>query len=102
MLPYMLTVRKFNNILEELVLKKKHHYIMDVSQHLGPAPANFTPSGHLNDQGKDNLWFAIDRIIEDFDFGETDLKPKIKSSGQSRNNISASKPHLQVRPQQRN
>ena len=71
----MLAVRgKYNAILEEVVSQKRNHYVLDINAHISH-PLNFLAINKINARGKDDLWAAIDRNVEKFDYHrKSDIK----------------------------
>ena len=67
-----LTLRIHNNLLDELLQDKRHHYILDVDifdQGL------FTFENQLNADGKIRMWSEINEQIKLFDQYKVSLKP---------------------------
>ena len=76
---------KFNTILEELLVNRKNHYIIDVTKEVSH-PINFSQNNNINERGMECFWEAIDRNIELFDYRKTELtpmmsKPQSKQAG---------------------
>ena len=67
-----LTLRIHNNLLDELLLDKRHHYILDVDIF---DPALFTLENQLNANGKIRMWSEINEQIKPFDQYKVSLKP---------------------------
>ena len=67
-----LTLRIHNNLLDELLLDKRHHYILDVDIF---DPALFTLENQLNADGKIRMWSEINEQIKPFDQYKVSLKP---------------------------
>ena len=63
---------KFNNALEELLVNRCYHYILDVNKAVFEG-RNFTYNNLLNVRGQQVYWLEIDQIIERFDYHEESL-----------------------------
>ena len=83
----LLNVRsKFNQLLENNVVDKPNHYIMDVNQALFKDPGNyFTHNNELNDVGKVRYWFEVDSQLEEFDLRQRSLHPVYQEFRQNKN-----------------
>ena len=76
----MLAVRKrYNNVLEDILATRKHHYIMDVNEVMAKTD-NFTSNNFINVRGKETFWREIDRQLELFDMQCLSLKPQARST----------------------
>ena len=65
---------KFNNILENLLSTKSGHFIMDINDKVA-VPQNFSINNTLTSAGKEEFWWAVDRMIEVFDYKREKLLP---------------------------
>ena len=71
----MLAVRvKYNKILENILAGKRNHYIMDMSNDV-VHPWNFMYNNIINARGKDDMWHAVDHLIEEFDYRKENFLP---------------------------
>ena len=84
----VLTLRsRFNNILEQLLFDRKHHYIMDVNGAVDSSNC-FTSRNRLTAEGETCFWHEVDQQIEKFEYKKLSLKPQqqntVQGSGSSR------------------
>ena len=66
--------RKFNNTLEEVLLKAKNSHVIDPEDALDMY-THFDNLGNLSAEGKKQFWKHIDNQFKRYDRGEIDLKP---------------------------
>ena len=69
---------KFNNVLEEQLANRHHHYIIDINEVMAKS-SNFTPNNFLSAIGKEVYWREVDKIIELFDAQKLSLRPNPQS-----------------------
>ena len=69
--------RKFNNILEEVISGDKRSHIMKI--HIDHDNGFFDRTGNLTPDGFIAFWRTFDSIMHDFEIGETNLSPVIRS-----------------------
>ena len=53
---------KFNNILEDILAARKHHYIIDISK-IMTLHSFFTPNNFINDDSRHKFWRELDKCI---------------------------------------
>ena len=71
----MLKVRsKYNNALEEMLINKKGHFIIDITDKMSDT-AYYTVRNELNSDGRIRFWKEVDNKIKDFDHHKISLKP---------------------------
>ena len=71
----VLSIRtRFNNILEELIVDRRYHHVMDVNAALDHANC-FSPRNRLSPEGETRFWREIDQQIERFEYKKISLKP---------------------------
>ena len=66
---------QFNNLLNNLLLKKKFHHIMSINSALDMAEF-YTSEDQLNDEGCVIFWKEMDKLLEKFDYKEISLKAR--------------------------
>ena len=69
--------RKFNSTLENLLVNRRYHYILDISDTVLEGH-NFTYNNLLNTRGEQVFWSEIDDKIEKFDLHKESLHPQEK------------------------
>ena len=78
---------KFNEILEEMVLKYKHSHIMPVKLADSPSVL-FERNGSLSSNGKSAFWREVNKQMKLFDSSEIDLKPEIQKASKNQDHKS--------------
>ena len=68
---------KFNDTLAEILMDKKGHYLIDLTEEMNN-PALFTQWGELNSDGRIRFWTEMDYRIKGFDQHKILLKPKAR------------------------
>ena len=77
---------KFNNALEELLLKHRYHSIMDVGKDIADGH-NFTYNNILNTWAQIEYWNAVNQLIERFDYYKESLRPGEKEQPPANNTM---------------
>ena len=67
--------RKYNDMLEETLVSRKHGYVMNVCDAL--KSSLFDRADNLTNDGKMKLWHEIDQQIKLYDRQELDLTPRL-------------------------
>ena len=66
---------KFNKLLENALVDKHNHYILDVNQALSANPGFFSSYGKLSGSGKVKFWQELDLQLEEFNNRKRSLRP---------------------------
>ena len=64
---------KYNDILEETLVARKNHFIMNVQAAI--TSTYFDRSSHFTNQGKIKFWEEVNQQLQLFDQGKLELKP---------------------------
>ena len=82
----MVKVRaKFNKLLENALVDKANHYIIDINQALSANQNYFAVHRQLSGSGKVKFWRELDTQIEQFDTRKRSLRPVHQEMQQDKN-----------------
>ena len=89
---------KFNTCLDEVLVTKDNHYIIDVNAELFDQA--YFSRGELNGFGRVHFWKEVDNNIEEFNYKRKSLLPLDNNSGSKDDNINSnsSRPVQPVQP----
>ena len=81
-------VTKFNKMMDEMLIAKSGHYVIDINTVL-PDLSYYHENGSLNGFGKVRFWAEVDYQIEMFDQRKLSLKPNPEAASDSQEDRSS-------------